>query len=289
MVMGIVTILAAVLVPVLIQSRNRARSLACLSNLRQLSGALSLYTQEWSDRLPFLRGRPFASSWPTETYPDGSSATCLRAALQGKIRGEGVFACPNDSGAPEFGFGPGRHAAARMAGSSYLPWSTARPGHYGLAVNGSATGSGRASSQICLLRDYGSEWHGVRGHHGLRLVARQTANAAFADGHVGSLRVQSLETSRGRYTGYATSTSDSGGRLHVTGHTDYGDVDLSGRYHLVQTLAQRSGEMRVYLSGEIIGPGGHYEVDKAFTFGGSSELEYILRQLVSLLEGIYAQ
>jgi prepilin-type N-terminal cleavage/methylation domain-containing protein/prepilin-type processing-associated H-X9-DG protein len=51
-VMALVTLLAAILLPVLGAARERARQSACLSNLRQIGQAQLLYAQDWDDRLP---------------------------------------------------------------------------------------------------------------------------------------------------------------------------------------------------------------------------------------------
>src|SRR5947209_765006 len=51
-VIAIITILAAILFPVFAQAREKARSVVCLSNERQMGLAISMYTQDYDDRLP---------------------------------------------------------------------------------------------------------------------------------------------------------------------------------------------------------------------------------------------
>src|SRR4051794_20685662 len=52
-VVAIVAILAAILFPVLAQAREKARSAACLSNLRQLGAGTQMYIQDYDERLFF--------------------------------------------------------------------------------------------------------------------------------------------------------------------------------------------------------------------------------------------
>lgn len=51
-VIAVVTMLAALLFPVLSRARARARRTVCLSNMRQLAVAHQLYVQDWDEQLP---------------------------------------------------------------------------------------------------------------------------------------------------------------------------------------------------------------------------------------------
>ncbi len=51
-VIAIITILAAILFPVFAQARDKARAAACLSNLKQLGLAQSMYAQDYDETLP---------------------------------------------------------------------------------------------------------------------------------------------------------------------------------------------------------------------------------------------
>ena len=50
-VIAIIAILAAILFPVFAQARDKARSAACLSNLKQVALALSMYTSDYDETL----------------------------------------------------------------------------------------------------------------------------------------------------------------------------------------------------------------------------------------------
>jgi prepilin-type N-terminal cleavage/methylation domain-containing protein/prepilin-type processing-associated H-X9-DG protein len=51
-VIAIIAILAAILFPVFAQARAKARQAACLSNLKQISTGLMMYTQDYDETLP---------------------------------------------------------------------------------------------------------------------------------------------------------------------------------------------------------------------------------------------
>ena len=48
-VIAIIAILAAILFPVFAQAREKARSTACLNNLKQLGTANQMYMNDWDD------------------------------------------------------------------------------------------------------------------------------------------------------------------------------------------------------------------------------------------------
>jgi prepilin-type N-terminal cleavage/methylation domain-containing protein len=51
-VIAIIAILAAILFPVFAQAREKARQTACLSNVRQMGLAVTMYTQDYDETLP---------------------------------------------------------------------------------------------------------------------------------------------------------------------------------------------------------------------------------------------
>jgi prepilin-type N-terminal cleavage/methylation domain-containing protein/prepilin-type processing-associated H-X9-DG protein len=51
-VIAIIAILAAILFPVFAQAREKARSASCLSNTKQMGLAVSMYAQDYDERLP---------------------------------------------------------------------------------------------------------------------------------------------------------------------------------------------------------------------------------------------
>src|SRR5213592_1511192 len=92
-VIAIIAILAAILFPVFAQVRQKARLTSCLSNLKQLGSALSMYVQDYDEMLT-----PHLDRWPKgKPSPDvGTSvvANSMKAAWGPYIKNDGVFRCP---------------------------------------------------------------------------------------------------------------------------------------------------------------------------------------------------
>ncbi|MDR3709808.1 MAG: DUF1559 domain-containing protein [Capsulimonadaceae bacterium] len=84
-VIAIISILAAILFPVFATAREKARSTACLSNLKQLGLAWTQYTQDYDEYVPCgVSDWTFGGSgWASQLYPYVKSAK--------------VFLCPSDT------------------------------------------------------------------------------------------------------------------------------------------------------------------------------------------------
>lgn len=73
-VIAIIAILAAILFPVFARARENARKANCLSNLKQLGNALSMYVQDYDERYPAAdyadsRLSPAGIFWASCLYP----------------------------------------------------------------------------------------------------------------------------------------------------------------------------------------------------------------------------
>jgi prepilin-type N-terminal cleavage/methylation domain-containing protein/prepilin-type processing-associated H-X9-DG protein len=109
-VIAIIAILAAILFPVFAQAREKARSISCLSNQKQIGLGLAMYVQDYDETFPMADyfGDPGTwndqHEWPDVVYP------YIKNGIRGKNNagntvswGEGgVFYCPSFS-APESG------------------------------------------------------------------------------------------------------------------------------------------------------------------------------------------
>jgi prepilin-type N-terminal cleavage/methylation domain-containing protein/prepilin-type processing-associated H-X9-DG protein len=66
-VIAIIAILAAILLPVYAQAREKARTIACASNLKNLGTAVLMYAQDYDERLPLtaeaIPTPPFYLNW----------------------------------------------------------------------------------------------------------------------------------------------------------------------------------------------------------------------------------
>jgi prepilin-type N-terminal cleavage/methylation domain-containing protein/prepilin-type processing-associated H-X9-DG protein len=84
-VIAIIAILAAILLPVFGQAREKARQSACLSNLHQLGAAVSLYRQDWDD-----------FEFYTVTTADNGEQRYWKDLLLPYLRSKDVYLCPSN-------------------------------------------------------------------------------------------------------------------------------------------------------------------------------------------------
>jgi prepilin-type N-terminal cleavage/methylation domain-containing protein len=93
-VIAIIATLAAILFPVFSQAREQARATACLSNMRQISVATTLYTEDYDERIYF---RGSSAKIVTRTgLPNSTNASRWWNALMPDLKSGQVFKCPSD-------------------------------------------------------------------------------------------------------------------------------------------------------------------------------------------------
>ncbi len=160
-VMAIIGILAALLLPTLGRSKESARAVGCLSNLRQIGVALQLYIQENNNRLPVMRDVSTATNPPTPVLPGPDT---VLAAQLGNVA---VLRCPSDN-----------QGWYQQTGSSYS-WNS--------LLNGQNTdhlqvfGLNFKPDEIPLMYDK-ANFHIARG-------AAKAVNYLYADSHIQNLLV----------------------------------------------------------------------------------------------------
>jgi prepilin-type N-terminal cleavage/methylation domain-containing protein/prepilin-type processing-associated H-X9-DG protein len=88
-VIAIIAILAAILMPVFAQARERARVATCTSNVRQIAMSVQMYLQDYDGTMPI---------W--YAYHTGTPHKGTELLLQPYIKNTQVFRCPDDNGGP---------------------------------------------------------------------------------------------------------------------------------------------------------------------------------------------
>ncbi len=100
-VLAILAILAAILFPVFARAKEAAKKSACLSNMRQIGAAFSLYLTDYDERMPDRRDlksslpggyRPW-SSWPPSDPRAGWALALL--SDQGYMSSPKIWNCPS--------------------------------------------------------------------------------------------------------------------------------------------------------------------------------------------------
>lgn len=92
-VIAIIVILAALLLPTISKSKERGRSTACLSNLRQIGISLQIYVQENDNKLPVM----YDALISTNVTPPTNSLATIDQVLSNHLGNARVLLCPSDN------------------------------------------------------------------------------------------------------------------------------------------------------------------------------------------------
>ncbi len=286
--LAVIAILVAIVLPVFIQARNRARMVSCASNLRQIGKAVLLYSQDWNDRLPNLSRSAFSGQGAVDNWPDGTSATIIRTIIWKYTRSSRVFVCASEGVSPAFGFKAEEGKLSVRTGSSYVPWATARSGDYGIPLNGGSISSLQSASANVLFMDYGTDWHGYMQRDGMSIESISRVNAVFSDGHAGSLGTGGLTKPESEYTWITTTTGTNTGCIRLDGSAGSANAELTGTYANEASSGNRQ-RLKLRLSGVVMVGELPYNVDREFTFGENTPINTAMRQVASWIESLINQ
>jgi prepilin-type N-terminal cleavage/methylation domain-containing protein len=104
-VIAIVAILAALLLPALASAKEKARRVACLSNLRQIGIAIRNYASDSNGRIPYgPKAPPFTN--PSDFYPSTGTPTSLISLQTGDAVALGLLLPQSICGQPKILFCP---------------------------------------------------------------------------------------------------------------------------------------------------------------------------------------
>ena len=136
-VVAIIAILAALLLPVLGRSKNKAVTTACGNNLRQLQKAWLLYVTDHEDRLPpsiSVNSRNVEGSWVLGNAKEDVATTNIEAGIifQYTGRSVGIYRCPADKSTLDSY--PGVHRKRSYTLNGWLN-SKLSSGHNGLSFD----------------------------------------------------------------------------------------------------------------------------------------------------------
>ena|SRR2546425_770562 len=174
-VTGILAALAGILLPVLTRAREKGREATCTANLRQLSAALLIYSQDYDGRLPTFWSDPLSAAHAAQAdywhdhFCAGldleSGQHCWVDLLQPYLHSRSVAFCPSD----------GKPLERPVTSYEYKP---------GLAQGVAWSEIVRPSAVAPIYECW--SYHQGRGSE---YDARARLLVAFADGHVAAKRL----------------------------------------------------------------------------------------------------
>src|SRR6266581_387033 len=99
-VIAIIAILAALLLPALAQAKEKARTVSCLSNLRQIGVAIHMYANEHDDALVAVdysrrNGAEYQQGWPTLLVRGGYAEAEWSHSFYDLPTTPSIFRCPS--------------------------------------------------------------------------------------------------------------------------------------------------------------------------------------------------
>jgi prepilin-type N-terminal cleavage/methylation domain-containing protein len=105
-VIAIIAVLAAMLLPALSSAQEKAKRIACLSNLRQVGIAINAYAHDNEGSIPYgPKAPPFTS--PADFYPSTGAPTSLLSLQSGAPVGLGLMLAQQLASQPKVLFCPG--------------------------------------------------------------------------------------------------------------------------------------------------------------------------------------
>jgi prepilin-type N-terminal cleavage/methylation domain-containing protein/prepilin-type processing-associated H-X9-DG protein len=128
-VIAIIAILAAILMPVFAQAREKARAATCMSHMKQIGIALMMYAQDYDELFPRVwtgNGGPInngARDWTTDLYPyirmgNPNDVSSINPSLGNRAdlftASQGFYQCPSKA--------PSRDTRGFRRGYGYNYW-----------------------------------------------------------------------------------------------------------------------------------------------------------------------
>ena len=96
-VIAIIAILAAILFPVFAQAREKARGASCLSNIKQLTLGMMMYSQDYDETFPEWRwDQNYSTNWGDKGWYSPNNATTIwYYAIYPYVKNGKVYSCPS--------------------------------------------------------------------------------------------------------------------------------------------------------------------------------------------------
>lgn len=179
-VIAIIAILAAMLLPALAQAREKARSISCVNNLKQMGLGCLMYADDNQEALVYHH---FPTTPDTRTYPNGSVTTSGQMwmySIYPYVNSIPTFSCPSSTFRWAGNYtGSMRYGYSRYLGGRQVAWITEPSRMYVLGDSDYDPAETSPLSYVAYTASQPRTFFSGR-HAGTR------GNLCFADGHVGT-------------------------------------------------------------------------------------------------------
>ncbi len=194
-VIAIIAILASMLLPALSKARERARTISCTGNLKQLALASAMYEGDNGDRFPVNSQYAYELYAPTGAAPSDTNRCFWRYAIYPYVSDWKVYICPAGSQSDpspvsnqmQQAYGFNGHIMGQAIGSYTKPSELYLMGdsrHW--IINSGNQGWGLAFAQVCAAQ--------CNTDRRIEANARHVgSNVSYADGHVAFSSYRELE------------------------------------------------------------------------------------------------
>jgi prepilin-type N-terminal cleavage/methylation domain-containing protein/prepilin-type processing-associated H-X9-DG protein len=197
-VIAIIAILAALLFPVFAKARGKAREIACISNLRQVGMAISMYAEDSDGLYPYAvdpADYMTPQIWSQSQYKDFQAdipfITHIQDALASYVKSKEMFHCPADFGFDREDFtgleidptGTPKNAYP----SSFQKFGTSYYYRTEIAVVHAGQQTFQTPAEVNVLFDGAGDWHGTS------IPPSWRYNVVFGDGHAKSETFDQLQ------------------------------------------------------------------------------------------------
>ena len=195
-VIAIIALLAAIIFPAFGLAREKARSAACQSNLKQLGAAMTMYIQDY-ERYPRAVDpvdKYAPQIWQAQAEAAGfdvANMDLLTVAMDSYLKNPQVWKCPSDSG-----FDTPDDITFRLKNETTYPscfekYGTSYFYRTQLAFLNLSDDFLKSPAETNILFDGHGEWHAT----GVLSWRDSRYNVLFGDGHVKNINRQSLTKS----------------------------------------------------------------------------------------------
>jgi prepilin-type processing-associated H-X9-DG protein len=184
-VIAIIAILAAILFPVFARAREKARQTSCLSNVKQITLGVQMYTQDYDETLPRAR------FW----YSGSGSPYLYTRAIRPYVKNEQIFLCPSDDNAVYVeGWGSNPHRSDLSYGYN---WDNQNSNAKLSSVDYQAQTMLLADCNGYMFNPAGTPLVSENTDYTIDPLHNEQANIGFVDGHSKSLAANAIEGHQG--------------------------------------------------------------------------------------------